>query len=151
VTYKQANNRIHLTTKSVMFFAMQKTRPFSCQVMRALYALNMDKEVIIKIEVTDGGELLLILEGSGNPMYQYIYREAAGVYWDDNLCGFKSTLLKEWSCSKWFYHIIEIVKSGLGIELLLSTQVLWKNIPEQEKAKIIENMSYNKKINSDHK
>jgi hypothetical protein len=30
------NNRIHLTVKSVMFFAMQKTRPFLRQVMRAL-------------------------------------------------------------------------------------------------------------------
>ncbi len=29
-------NRIHLTVKSVIFFAMQKNRPFLRQVMRAL-------------------------------------------------------------------------------------------------------------------
>ncbi len=31
-----ANNRMHLTVKSVTFFAMQKNRPFLRQVMRAL-------------------------------------------------------------------------------------------------------------------
>ena len=30
------NNRIHLTVKSVTFFAKQKMRPFLRQVMRAL-------------------------------------------------------------------------------------------------------------------
>ena len=30
------NNQIHLTVKSVMFFAMQKPRPFSRQVIWAL-------------------------------------------------------------------------------------------------------------------
>ena len=78
------------------------------------------------------------LEGNGKPMYQYIYREAVGVYWDDKLHGFKSTELKEWSCSKWFDHIVSIVKSGLGVELQLSNKVSWKNVPEKEQAKILE-------------
>ncbi len=34
--FNKANNRIHLTVKSVTFFAMQKNRPFLRQVMRAL-------------------------------------------------------------------------------------------------------------------
>ena len=98
----------------------------------------MDSEIINKIEVTDSGELLLGIKGKGNPMYQHVYREAAGVYWDATLCGFKSTELKEWSCSKWFSHIVSIVKSGLGVELKLSNKILWKNIPEKDKSEIIE-------------
>ena len=97
----------------------------------------MDRETINKVEVMDTGELLLILEGNGKPMYQYIYREAAGVYWDEKFHGFKSTPLKEWSCSKWFSHIINVVKSGLGVELQLSSQASWKNVPEQDKTEII--------------
>ena len=87
----------------------------------------------------DSGELLLALEGNGKPMYQYIYREAAGVYWDETLHGFKSTELKEWSCAKWFSHIVGIVKSGLGVELSLSSKATWDNIPEKDKEEIIEN------------
>ena len=86
----------------------------------------------------DSGELLLGLEGKGKPMYQYIYREAAGVYWDETRHGFKSTELKEWSCSKWFSHIVDIVKSGLGVELQLSDNVSWEGIPEKDKDEIIE-------------
>jgi hypothetical protein len=99
----------------------------------------MESETINKIELMDSGELLLGLEGNGKPMYQYIYREAAGVYWDENLHGFKSTELKEWSCSKWFSHIVGIVKSGLDVELSLSSKATWKNIPEKDKEEIIEN------------
>jgi len=99
----------------------------------------MESETINKIELMNTGELLLGLEGQGKPMYQYIYREAAGVYWDETVHGFKSTELKEWSCSKWFSHIVSIVKSCLGVELQLSNKVSWKNIPEQDKEEIIEN------------
>lgn len=80
----------------------------------------MDSEIINNVEVTDAGELFLGLEGNGKPMYQYIYREAAGVYWDEKRCGFKSAPLKEWSCSKWYSHIVSIINSGLGVELRLS-------------------------------
>ena len=98
----------------------------------------MDSEIINKVEVIESGEILLGLESNGKPMYQYIYREAAGVYWDETLHGFKSTELKEWSCSKWFAHIVSVVKSGLGVELRLSTNASWKNVPEKDKEEIIE-------------
>jgi len=98
----------------------------------------MSSETINKVVLLDTGELLLGLEGNGEPIYQYIYREAAGVYWDEIHNGFKSTPLKEWSCSEWFSHIISIVKSGLGVELKLSGQALWQNVPEQDKTEIIE-------------
>jgi len=69
-------------------------------------------------------------------MYQYVYREAAGVYWDQNRYGFKSTPMKEWSCSQWFKQIVEVVRSGVGVELKLGPNVVWLNVPEQQKAEI---------------
>jgi hypothetical protein len=96
----------------------------------------MDTETISRIEVLDTGELLLGLESKGNGDYQYVYREAAGVYWDADQSGFKSTPMREWSYSKWFTHIVGVVQSGLGLKLVLGESVAWRNVPDQEKSEI---------------
>ncbi len=96
----------------------------------------MTKETIQEIVVNDQNELLIKIIGNGKPMYQYVYREAAGVYWDENLKAFKSTPIKEWTVSEWFLQIKEIVKSGLGVELKIDNNVTWKNIPDSEMNKI---------------
>ena len=93
-------------------------------------------ELINKVEVTANNELLLTLESGGSPSYQHIYREAAGVYWDTKLKGFKSTPIKVWSCEQWFQHIVEVVKSGLNIELKLSDNVTWHGVPDEEKDRL---------------
>jgi hypothetical protein len=96
----------------------------------------MEQETINRIEVLDTGELLLVLESQGRPTYQFVYQEAAGVYWDKNRHGFKSTPMKEWSCSQWFNHIAGVVRSALGVDLVLSPNVTWGNISEQQKTEI---------------
>ncbi len=73
----------------------------------------MDIEFINKVEVLETGELLLGFESQGKSMYQFAYREAAGVYWDESRNGFKSTEMKEWACHEWFRHMVKIVRSGL--------------------------------------
>jgi len=93
----------------------------------------MNREIVIKVEILDTGELFLAAKDPGKPNYQYVYREAAGVYWDQNRRGFKSTPMKEWPCSKWFDHVINTVYVGLGIELKLGSTVSWINIPEEQK------------------
>ena len=60
----------------------------------------MKTETINKIVLNDSNELLLLLDSNGEPMYQYVYREAAGVYWDEKQKGFKSTELKEWKIGR---------------------------------------------------
>jgi hypothetical protein len=97
----------------------------------------MDRETVNRIEVLDTGELLLRLEGQGKLMYQYIYREAAGVYWDQARHGFKSTPINEWSCSQWYKQIVSVVRSGLGVELSLADSVDWSNVPEKDRAEIL--------------
>jgi hypothetical protein len=97
---------------------------------------EMKTENIKEIIVNDKNELLLKLGGSGNPMYQYIYREAAGVYWDNSQKAFKSTPLIEWTESRWFIHIKDIVESGLNIELIVDENVKWSNLTYKEIIKI---------------
>jgi hypothetical protein len=95
----------------------------------------MDQETINRIEVLDTGELLLGLESGGKSMYQYVYREARGVYWDQNQRVFKSTPMTDWSCSRWFEHIIEVA-GDCGIQLALGNHVSWLNIPAEQKSAI---------------
>ena len=96
----------------------------------------MDTETISRIEVLDTGELFLGLESKGRGGYQFVYREAAGVYWDADRSGFKSTPMREWSCSKWFIHIVGVAQSGLGLKLVLGDNVAWSKVPDQEKLEI---------------
>lgn len=102
-------------------------------------ALIMAPETISSVSITDKGELLLSLASNGKAMYQHIYREAAGVYWDQENHGFKSTPINDWSCAKWFSQIVSVAKSGLGIELVLSTKVIWQDIPEKDITEIVQN------------
>ena len=99
----------------------------------------MERETIIKIQVNEAGELFLSVESGGKSMYQQVYREAAGVYWDQENHGFKSTPIKEWSCSQWFSQIVSVVRSGLGVELRLSPNAIWQNITENDKSEIVKN------------
>lgn len=96
----------------------------------------MKTELINKIVLNEENELLLILANGGEASYQYVYREGAGVYWDNNLKGFKSTPLNEWTITDWFYHIRETVKAGLDVDLKLDNSPTWQNIPESEQARI---------------
>ena len=96
----------------------------------------MKHETINRIEVFDTGELFLGLESQGQPVYQRIYRGAAGVYWDQGRDGFKSTPMKDQPCSQWFKRMVDAVRSELGVELKLGTDVIWLNVPSQQKTEI---------------
>jgi len=96
----------------------------------------MKIETINKIILNNSNELIFRLDSNGEPMYQYVYREAAGVYWDEKQKGFKSTELKEWTVSDWYFHIKDIVRSSLNIDLKLNDKTKWENIPETEQTKI---------------
>jgi hypothetical protein len=95
-----------------------------------------ETEYIDRIEILDTGEFFLGLEGEGKPDYQFVYREASGVYWEPILKGFKSTALKEWRPSEWFSHMVDIVRIGVGVELVLCDSIQWRGISEEEKALI---------------
>jgi hypothetical protein len=96
----------------------------------------MKTEKITKIILNSQKELYLILASNGHPMYQYVYREAAGVYWDNIQKGFKSNPMIEWTVSDWYFHIKDIVRSGLNVHLTLDEALVWENIPDSEKEKI---------------
>jgi len=96
----------------------------------------MTEEIISEVKVLDSGKLLLILKSGGNNSYQYVYREAAGVYWEPDLKGFISTEPKDWSYITWFSHMIKIVKQ-VGIDLKLTNQTKWSGLDKSEQLKLL--------------
>ena len=102
----------------------------------ALDGNRMNTEIISRVELLNSNELLLGLESSGQPKYQHVYREAAGVYWDAVRFGFKSTPIQKWSCAQWYLHILSVVQTGLGVKLHLGQNVTWCNIPEKDQQEI---------------
>ena len=97
----------------------------------------MKEEIVSVVEILDSGELFLKLQSNGDPLYQYIYREVAAVYWDNDRKGFKSSESpREWTYAKWYDHIVAIAKSGVAVELTLSPSTQWINVPEEIKSQI---------------
>jgi hypothetical protein len=94
------------------------------------------REEIVKVEVLDSSELQLVLGGGGNASYQHIYREAKGVYWDNDAGAFKGTERVKWSFAEWFAHIVQVC-GNIGITLYLSDTAEWVGVPEPDKQEIL--------------
>ncbi len=93
-------------------------------------------EVIERVEILENEQLIVVLASGGDPSYQYIYREAAEVNWDDNLKAFKSPPPRQWSHSDWFHHIVKVAKN-CSIDLSLNNETIWVNIPNNVKEQIV--------------
>lgn len=96
----------------------------------------MVTEEISTIEILESDELLILLESGGKPMYQYIYREAAEVRWDSDVKGFKTPATRGWSYSDRFKQIVNVIASGLEVNLKISNETNWVNVPEKIKTEI---------------
>jgi len=80
--------------------------------------------------------MYLVLASGGKSMYQYIYREAADVYWDNERKAFKAPPPRKWSHADWYRHIVSVAAAGLGLSLELSKNPIWANVPEATKTEI---------------
>ena len=95
----------------------------------------MEIEEISRVEILGNEEMYVVLAGGGKPMYQYKYREAAEVYWDNDIKGFKAPPPRKWSHSDWYHHIVTVAAS-VGISLKLSNKTDWVNVPSKIKTEI---------------
>lgn len=88
---------------------------------------------ILKVEIDDSGRLHLTPEKLKFPL---IYRTATEVHWDKDRGTLYSPKPREWSYLEWFSHIKQIVKTECLIELKLTENTEWINIPDELKNKI---------------
>ncbi len=85
------------------------------------------KEIeITKVAVMTDGRLA-VYPTDTSPSHQYVYREAAGVNWNQDLGCFQSTVPREWNHRQWFTQIVSVVRTGLGIRLRLTPKTRYES------------------------
>ena len=95
----------------------------------------MHLELISSVSLTADNRLIVTLKSGGKSSYQYIYREAAGVHWYNEISSFSSTEIKEWAIDNWFKHILSIV-SRIGVSLELADDTQWNELTKDDIDKI---------------
>ena len=85
------------------------------------FCKKMENSLIAKVEILPN-KCLGVFPVAKSSSYHHIYREASGVYWDNETGCFKSTEIKEWSYAKWYIYILTVVKSGLGVNLEMTSK-----------------------------
>lgn len=88
------------------------------------------KKNISQIKILDSKEIILCLEDGGEPSYQLIYRLAKGIYWNNKEGGFESRDAHKAPYDWWISHILKVLKEEFNIELLITSNTEWVNIPE---------------------
>jgi hypothetical protein len=96
----------------------------------------METIKISKVSVLNDGRLA-VYPAAISPLYEYIYRAAAGVHWNKDLACFQSTPPQEWDHRKWFLQIISVVHSELGIRLDLMPYTEFTGLETEFKTEII--------------
>ncbi len=69
--------------------------------------------------------------------FEYIYRAAAEVGWDDTRKFLFSPKPRGWNYYMWYRHIINIAKDECGCLLYLNDRTNWTNISDELKQQII--------------
>ena len=97
----------------------------------------MKLELISNVELTADGTLRLRLMSVGSSSYQYIYRAAAGVYWNPAVNAFEFATRNEGQIDQWFWHVSHAVLEELGVRLQLDIGVTWTNIPVEVRSSLM--------------
>ena len=68
--------------------------------------------------------------------FEFIWRDASEVGWDDKKKVLYSPKPKEWTYFDWYRQIIMATKGEYGCQLLLTDKTEWINIPDELKQQI---------------
>ncbi len=90
----------------------------------------METIEVIKIEVLATNELSVTPAVNWNDFFQFIYRTATGVTWNENEQCFMSPIPREWSHFDWYANIVDSVVSEMGVKLIITPNTKWHNISQ---------------------
>ena len=76
----------------------------------------MERIAIAKVSLLPD-KRLAVYPAQASASYQYVYREACEVYWDNEDGFFFSPVPRQWDYKRWYGQIVSVVLSGLGIRL----------------------------------
>lgn len=88
---------------------------------------------ISKIEVDGSGRLLVYPAVQDHASFQYVYRAAVEVYWD-NKGYFHSPVPRELSYSQWLEQVRFSIRDELGIELVSLRDTSYISVPQPDEA-----------------
>jgi hypothetical protein len=97
----------------------------------------MTLESVSNIAIAPGDTLLVVkLDGGGKPSYQYVYRVAAGVYWDNDAGAFKFDTKNDKRFAHWFAHLRKVLEEEMNVQLSLESRTTWTNVPNDVRHEI---------------
>ena len=105
----------------------------------------MEHIEIAKIEILRSGKLSVTPIVNWKNLFQFIYRTATGVTWEEESESFISPIPKEWSYLDWYGNIVASVTSEMGVNLKIAQRTKWKNISDKLQKEIV---SYDRSINT---
>lgn len=91
---------------------------------------------IVKISILNSGELEVRPIENWKNLFQFIYRAATGVHWNEKTQSFFTPKPKQFSYSEWYENIISSVSSEIGVKLETTHRTTYKNIPKTLKEKL---------------
>lgn len=97
----------------------------------------MTLETVSDIGITDEGVIVITLESGGKPSYQYVYRAAAGVCWEQGEKAFKFDTKSDGLYSKWFAHILNVLNDEMGLQLQLAKVVTWTAVSDEVRDELL--------------
>ena len=86
---------------------------------------------ISRIEIDASGRLLVYPAVQDSGYFQYVYRAAAEVYWD-NAGFFHSPVPREWPYAQWLKQIRFAVRDELGIELEALQDTVYVSVSQSD-------------------
>jgi hypothetical protein len=93
----------------------------------------MTKEKIIEVGIDEKGRLYIKPE---TKTFEFIWRDASEVGWDDKEKVLYSPKPKEWTYYDWYRQIIMGTNGEYGCQLVLTDKTQWTNIPSELKNQI---------------
>jgi hypothetical protein len=97
----------------------------------------MTVETVSNIEITNEGVIVIALESGGKPSYQYVYRAAAGINWDQNGKAFRFATKNDGLFAKWFTHILKVLDEEMGLQLRLEKAVIWTTVSKEVQEELL--------------
>ena len=88
---------------------------------------DMQTDEITEIGIDEQGRLYLC---PAHSTFEYIYRAAMDVHWDETQGRLHSPLIRQWTYEQWFDQILAATIDEYGIRLLVTATTHWVNISE---------------------
>jgi len=88
-----------------------------------------------EIAVDQSGRLLVKPE-SPSASFQYIYRAANGLRWDDDSNAFVAAEPQRWNATELLAHLEQTLRDELGASLRLTSETSWVNLSSEQQTEL---------------